>query len=120
MVQEFSKSPVWQCWPFWVLGVTPKAKNADIEKAANDITAKLNFGVEAASVFITPEGEKKRDEYLVREAKSKLQDSTDRLIAEFWYIDPSISIETNQVDDLNDRKKHLSAKEWRIYFGVKN
>ena len=102
MIQEYINQPHWSCWPFWVLELTPNATLQDIEKAARDLTNKIEFGFDLAKKFETPQGEFERDSYLIREAKAKLQNPEQRLQAEFWYIEPSYikeSSETPRIDE---------------------
>ncbi|PCK08044.1 MAG: hypothetical protein COA42_11150 [Alteromonadaceae bacterium] len=89
MIPEFTDNPLFSAWPFWVLELTPEAKNSEIEKAARDILAKINFKVPGADEFQTPIGKSTRDDYLLREAKSALQNPKVRLLAEFWFVSPS-------------------------------
>jgi len=51
MIPEFSEDPRYGAWPFWVLELDPSASVADIEKAARDITAKLQFGMAGIEQF---------------------------------------------------------------------
>ena len=113
MIQEYIDNPLYSCWPFWVLGLTPSAQESEIEKAARDITAKITLGIPSASEYQTPNGLKQRDEFLIREAKSALQDASKRIVAEFWYIDPATDFK-----DAEDSHT-LSAEEWQEALGVK-
>lgn len=88
MIPEFTENPLFSAWPFWVLELTPEALNSDVEKAARDILAKINFKMPSANEFQTPIGKSTRDEYLLREAKLTLQDPKLRLFAEFWFVSP--------------------------------
>jgi len=88
MIQAYINRLHWSCWPFWVLELSTDATVQDIEKAARDITNKISFGMEAAKTFQTPIGTFERDDFLIREAKAKLQNPEQRLLAEFWYIEP--------------------------------
>lgn len=110
MNQEFIDNPLFAAWPFWVLNLSPEANVADIEKSANELIGKLKFGVKEAEIFLTPNGEKTRDEFLIREAKSNLQNPTKRLLAEFWYIDPATMVDEDTLS--------MSALEWQKKFGV--
>jgi len=91
MTPEFTNNPLYSCWPFWVLELTPEAHNTDIEKAAREITSKIEFEIANADKYNTPDGLKKRDEFLIREARSKLQNPAERLLAEYWYISPAVA-----------------------------
>jgi|GEM_PF-1968157 len=87
MIPEFTEQAQFSAWPFWVLGINPEASSIEVAAAARDITTKLQFKIPEVEYFQTPVGRKTRDEFLVREAKSKLQDPQARLIAEFWYAE---------------------------------
>ncbi len=89
MTPEYTNNPLYFCWPFWVLELTPGAKNTDIEKAAREISSKIQFEIPGANKYATPDGIKTRDAFLIREARSKLQDPKARLLAEYWYINPT-------------------------------
>lgn len=88
MIQAFFNDPLLSGWPFWVLQLTPSATTVEIEKAARDIAAKMQFGMAGSDLFLTPLGEMQRDEYWLREARAKLQNPAERIVAEFWYTDP--------------------------------
>jgi hypothetical protein len=89
MIPEYSENPLYFGWPFWVLDLTPSANTSDVEKAAHDLTAKLQLKVPDAETYLTPVGMQTRDAFLIREAKSTLQDPNSRLLAEFWYYPPN-------------------------------
>ena len=76
-------------WPFWLLGLEPSASNSDIEKAAREIEAKIQFKVPNAERYKTPFGDFNRDSFEIREAKAALQEPNSRLLAEFWYLSES-------------------------------
>lgn len=88
MIPEFTSSPRYSCWPFWVLELNCEATASDIEKAARDLIAKIQLGVAGVEQFATPVGFRQRDQYLIREAKALLQNPETRLLGEFWYVDP--------------------------------
>lgn len=112
MTQAFINSQAHSAWPFWVLELSPSAKNVDILKAANVISAKLELNSSGANKFITPDGIRTRDLFIVREAKAKLLDPASRLLAEFWYIEPT--------QDLEENRDHIkkTSDEWAAVFGV--
>ncbi len=112
MIQEYTNQPQFSAWPFWVLELTPEAKNADIDKAARDISSKIQFGIEGADRFETPIGNKQRDDFLIREARSKLQDPAARLLAEFLYVDPT------QSDNKPDTGPKMSTEDFYQEFGI--
>ena len=103
MIPEFSEDPRYGAWPFWVLELDPSASVADIEKAARDITAKLQFGMAGVERFEVPNATLIRDEFLVREAKAALQDPGRRLTAEFWYVEPGL---LKRLRDEAEQQKH--------------
>jgi len=109
---QHKDNPLLSSWPFWVLELTPTAENADIEKSARDIINKIQFQLPGSEYYRSPDGSQKRDEFLIREAKSKLQDPKTRLLAEYWYIDPLIEAENTQQQD------KLSIKDWYKEFGI--
>lgn len=115
MTQAFSDIPLFSCWPFWVLELTPMATTQDIEKAARDIIGKLQFGVKGADTYASPLGNTARDEFTVREAKAALQDPLKRLLAEFWYVTPSITSSEN----FPQSNTVPSLAEWNALFGNK-
>ncbi len=112
MIQAYIDNPLYSCWPFWVLELTPLATPIEIEKAARDITAKIGLGVLDAQKYMTPAGRQKRDEFLIREAKSALQDSKKRLLAEFWYVDPALD------EFKNTKAQSLSINDWLLALGI--
>lgn len=107
----FTEDPKQACWPFWVLELTPDAQNPDIEKAARDIQAKIQLGVESSFRFRTPAEYLERDEHLVREAKAALQNPERRLLAEFWYIPPCKAT-------YHDGKTSLDTQTWLQKLGA--
>lgn len=88
MIPEFSDNPLCNAWPFWVLCLTPQCGTVDIERAARDINARLTMKLKGADEFVFPGGMARRDEFLVREARSRLLDPAVRLLCEFWYFSP--------------------------------
>ncbi|MDJ0654652.1 MAG: hypothetical protein QNJ40_10885 [Xanthomonadales bacterium] len=88
MIPAFTEPPLCHFWPFWVLELGPECSDIQVEKAAREITAKLALGVPGAADFQAVPGTLQRDEALVREARNLLLDPDQRLLAEFWYIDP--------------------------------
>jgi hypothetical protein len=120
MIQEFINDPLNKAWPFWVLGLVPECSSQDINKASQLIASKLSLGVPDAEFFYTPAGTKSRDSFLVREAKSILDDPAQRLIAEFWYVPPQVNIATSSDQESSSTpSKPLSAKQWLITLGLK-
>lgn len=97
MIPEFTDQPLYSAWPFWVLELTPEASAIDIERQARELVNKLKFKLPGVEYYLSPLGKKTRDEYLIREAKSKLQDPKDRLLAEFWHSDLSTEIKTEAI-----------------------
>lgn len=112
MDPEYIDNPLYCSWPFWVLELPPTSKTLDIEKSAREIAAKIEFGAPGADQYATPVGVKKRDEFLVREAKFKLQDPKARLLAEFWYLDPKLN------DKSSSDNANISVESWCRDLGV--
>lgn len=111
MNQAFFDDPKHAAWPFWVLELGPTATNADIDKAARDIAGRIEFAIPGAECFDTPRGSIARDQYLIRDARAKLQDPAARLLAEFWYVDPA----TFEGRESNNA---TSCEAWYDEFGV--
>ncbi|MFV8780845.1 hypothetical protein ACNKU7_00350 [Microbulbifer sp. SA54] len=111
MIPAFSKNPVLSAWPFWVLELTPSASLNDVNRAARELTGKLALQMAGAGEFTTPAGAFERDEFLIREAQAVLIDPERRLLAEFWYVPPTLPGEEQE-------KPQVTAAQWRAYFGV--
>ncbi|HED33137.1 MAG TPA: hypothetical protein ENJ08_02820 [Gammaproteobacteria bacterium] len=116
MNPEYTNNPLYSGWPFWVLELTPDAQNSDIEKAARDISSKIQFEIPDANKYATPEGIKTRDEFLIREARSKLQDPRARLLAEYWYINPLDQHSARHND--TPQSTHSSLADWYRELGI--
>lgn len=114
MTQAFINQPQFSAWPFWVLNLTPEAANSDIDKAARDLTAKLQFGMAEAKSFSSPLGQHQRDEQLIRDARSTLQDPALRLLAEFWYF----AADKPSDSPVEDTKTTLTDKDWAMDLGL--
>lgn len=114
MIQEFINDPLNKAWPFWALELNPDCSNSDIRKASQLISSKLTLGAPNADVFITPDGHKNRDDFLVREAKAILDDPAQRLIAEFWYTPPTPQEESedNELSSEAATNKQLTITDW--------
>jgi len=110
MIQEFIDNPTYSAWPFWVLELSPTASVTEVEKSANELVGKIKFDVKQALSFKAPEGFYPRDEFLIREAKTILQDPVKRTLAEFWYVEPNLNN--------NQMKSESNASDWLSYFGV--
>ena len=117
MIQAYIKLTHWQCWPFWVLGLTPSSSNSDIDKAARDLSSKIKLGFDNAAKFETPLGLFDRDEFLIREAKSKLQSPSDRLKAEFWFFEQTRKLNASEGSYELDNKV-LSEVQWLKKFRI--
>ena len=123
MTPVFTDSGLDNAWPFWVLGLDIHASNSDIEKAAQTLSAKLKLGAPGAALFDTPVGQRKRDEFLVREAKAALQNPDTRLLAEFWYLSPNEKPSTGNTatDNKNNNQAHQQSQDtlyWLKALGV--
>lgn len=69
--------------PFFVLGVSPEASRADIERAAQRWLGELALGREPAKHYETPFGPMLRTEDLVRAAAAELRDPRRRAVHEW-------------------------------------
>ncbi len=88
MSTEFTVTPLFAAWPFWVLELEPAADNRSIERAFQKITSSLQLNIPNAKDYMTPLGLRQRDEFLLREARAILTNPDQRVLAEFWYIPP--------------------------------
>jgi len=70
--------------PFLVLGVAPEASRIEVEREAQKLLGMLELGLEAAAVYRTPFGPRRRTPELVRTAVATLRDPARRLVAELW------------------------------------
>ncbi|HEY6530032.1 MAG TPA: hypothetical protein VIZ65_15185 [Cellvibrionaceae bacterium] len=86
MTTEFSATPVFSAWPFWVLEIDPTADNRAIEKAYQKLVNSLQLKIANTEQFMTPLGLRVRDEFMLREARAVLTDPDKRVLAEFWYM----------------------------------
>lgn len=111
MTPAFSDNPVLSAWPFWVLELTPSASLSEVNRAARELAGKLALKMAGAAEYLTPDGVMQRDEFLIREAQAVLITPERRLLAEFWYVPPT-------ADKQDDKKKSVTASQWRNYFGV--
>jgi len=59
---------------FWVLGVSPEATPADVEREGRKILGLFGVGAKSASSYTCPLGTFRRDETMVREAMTALRD----------------------------------------------
>ena len=88
MISEFTVSPLFSAWPFWVLEIDPTADNRSIERAYQKIANSLQLKIPKAAEFMTPLGLRLRDEFALREARAILTNPQLRALAEFWYFSP--------------------------------
>lgn len=70
--------------PFFVLGVTPQASRAEIERVGQRLLAELAIARESALYYQTPLGRCARTPELVRQALAELRDPPRRLLHEVW------------------------------------
>lgn len=88
MISEFTATPLFSAWPFWVLEIDPTADNRSIERAYQKIANSMQLKIPKAAEFITPLGLRLRDEFVLREARAILTNPELRAVAEFWYLVP--------------------------------
>jgi hypothetical protein len=88
MIAEFTATPLFAAWPFWVLALDPTADNRAIERAYQKCISSLQLKIPGAQEFMTPLGVRPRDEFLLREARAILTNPDSRALAEFWYLAP--------------------------------
>jgi len=72
----------WRGNPFFVLGVSPQATRAEIERAGQKLIALLALGSAGAARYDTPFGPASRDADSVRQALAALRDPIERVIHE--------------------------------------
>ncbi len=88
MSESSAPTPAWQRRvrenPFYVLGVRPTAKRADIEREGQKLLGLLEVGATAAKTYRTPFSVEPRTPELVRAAMAELRDGTKRTVAEAW------------------------------------
>jgi hypothetical protein len=89
MNAEFTSTPLFVAWPFWVLEINPDADSRVVEKAYQKINNSLQLKIPNTHLFPTPLGVRERDEFVLREARALLADPQKRLLAEFWYMPPA-------------------------------
>jgi hypothetical protein len=70
--------------PFFVLGLSPEAPRAQIERTAQRLQAELALGRTAAKTYATPFGLALRTEDMVRASVAELRDPVRRLGHELW------------------------------------
>jgi len=70
--------------PFHVLGLTPEASRAQIEREGQKILSMLSIGLSEATHYNTPLGPRERTPELVRHAMAELRDPSRRLSHELW------------------------------------
>ncbi len=100
MSAEFTNTPLFSAWPFWVLELDPAADNRSIERAFQKLTSSLQLNIANAKNYMTPLGLRPRDEFLLREARAILTNPDQRALAEFWYMPAQVqaAAPTEQVD----------------------
>jgi hypothetical protein len=80
--QRFSQNP------FRVLGLSPAATRAEVERAAQRLLAELELGLAAAKTYATALGPRPRDAGAVRAAAAELRDPAKRAWHELWALAP--------------------------------
>jgi hypothetical protein len=87
----------WRSNAFFVLGVSPRASRAEVERAGQRLLGLLALGSASAGHFDTPLGPASRDADSVRQALAALRDPVERVIHELWAdISPSIGENGNE------------------------
>ncbi len=70
--------------PFFVLGLSPDAARAEIEREGQKLLGMLELGLSAARRYSSPIGTHERTSEVVREAMAELRDPERRLVHELW------------------------------------
>jgi hypothetical protein len=70
--------------PFLVLGLSPDATAAEIERQGQKWSSMLAAGIAEAAHYLTPFGPGERSADLVRAAVAELADPARRLVHEWW------------------------------------
>lgn len=70
--------------PFFILGLTPEASRAQIEREGQKLLSMLQVGFGEASHYHTPLGPQRRTAEMVRHAMAELRDPSRRLCHEVW------------------------------------
>lgn len=78
--------------PFYVLEVPPTATSIEVERAGQKLLAMLAVGLDAASHYPTPLGDRPRDADCVRTALDALRDPKRRAQHEVWAALPARAI----------------------------
>lgn len=78
--------------PFYVLELTPSATSAEVERAGQKLLAMLAVGLDDASRYPTPLGDRPRDADRVRQALDALRDPKRRALHELWAALPPRAI----------------------------
>lgn len=71
--------------PFLVLGLSPDASDADLERQGQKLAGLLRMGSSAATTYETPWGPRSRDAEAVRRALTDLRRPERRLLYELLY-----------------------------------
>lgn len=75
--------------PFYVLGLSPRATRAEIEREGQKLLGMLELGLQSAATYATPVGPAPRTADKVRRAMADLRDPDRRLEHELWArLDP--------------------------------
>lgn len=98
--------------PFYVLDLRPTATAIEVERAGQKLLAMLAVGLDAAKVYLTPLGERPRDEDRVRQALDALRDPRRRALHELWASLPPREIPPERLADPR-WPEALAAFGWR-------
>jgi hypothetical protein len=93
----------WRRNPFFVLGVSPQASPAEVERAGQKLVGLLALGSMTVTRYDTPFGPASRDADTVRQAVAALRDPVERVIHELWAGVSPIAVETPRAWEAAER-----------------
>jgi len=96
--------------PLWVLELTPDATRLEVERQGQKVLAMLGVGLESASSYPTPFGDRPRTPDAVRQALAALRDPARRAEAEAWFDLPTPGAPAPQAPRWTDLRERLG---WR-------
>jgi hypothetical protein len=98
----------WRGNAFFVLGVSPQASRADVERAGQKLLGLLALGSASAGHYDTPLGPASRDADGVRQALAALRDPVERVIHELL---AGVSQGTEETRKANPRGAWKAAEQ---------